>query len=729
MLKSKSFIIYQRIPHGFSLGSFILVVLILLLFTPFVLRAETIQINLQVGVDTPPPPPPPTTTPPGGGGPSPVPGCTDPLASNYNPGATVDNGSCVYLPVTIPNVSNFQASFNNQTEVVSLSWLNPSFAQFSGVRIVRLINSIPTNPNEGVIIYDSIGQSAIDTNLVVPGTYFYVAFVRDTNGQYSSGAIASAVVTTATPPTPVLGCMDPGASNYNPNATVSDGSCIYPDPTDPDPDPGPADPTEPPIPGGPTLPPGTLPPLTDPFLSFPQALLVHPQIANLTLADFRFLQIGRPIQFFSRGSVIYIDGRDNFTVYLPYNRVPEVLKTIGVTLTDPQGNSFSFLLRANEDKTAYEATIGPLSVEGRYGVNIYILNFEDQTMKKITGSLEVVGAFDPLAFLDNAVTNLLSSIAVGSGLVAGVVQLAVLTTGYSSLLDLYLLFLRFLGYLSGLFGLRRRHKPWGTVYDAITKRPIDPAYVSVYLAGTEKEETSAITDIDGRYGFFLPAGKYKLTAGKTNYNFPSKKMAGRTSDEIYGNLYFGEEFETRGEEVVNRNIPLDPVGFDWNEFAKNKAEFFKVYSKKEITRARIFNTIYTLGFVFAGVSMFVTPSLFNLVVLLLYVTLSTVGALYRHRHKVVAVHWIENGEPIPFAVIRFFLADVDQEVKHIVTDHLGRFFVLLRPGRYYFTVEEKQPDESYIKVYQSSPLELKKGVLTKDITIERKIETEPSSLN
>ena len=41
----------------------------------------------------------------GGGGQAPVSGCTDPNAANYNPDATIDDGSCVYAspPPTPPN--------------------------------------------------------------------------------------------------------------------------------------------------------------------------------------------------------------------------------------------------------------------------------------------------------------------------------------------------------------------------------------------------------------------------------------------------------------------------------------------------------------------------------------------------------------------------------------------------------------------------------------------------
>ena len=121
--------------------------------------------------------------------------------------------------------------------------------------------------------------------------------------------------------------------------------------------------------------------------------------------------------------------------------------------------------------------------------------------------------------------------------------------------------------------------PWGTVYDSITKQPLDPAYVTL-IDQNGKKIASAITDLDGRYGFLTETGTYRIEANKTHYIFPSKKLAGRTQDELYANLYFGELFDVRSRnEAVIRNIPLDPINFDWNEFAKRDKKLMKYYSK------------------------------------------------------------------------------------------------------------------------------------------------------
>ena len=59
-----------------------------------------------------------------------------------------------------------------------------------------------------------------------------------------------------------------------------------------------------------------------------------------------------------------------------------------------------------------------------------------------------------------------------------------------------------------------------------------------------------------------------------------------------------------------------------------------------------------------------------------------------------------------------------QQIKQVVADKLGRFYLLVRPGVYYYTVEEKQLDGSYLKVYQSAPINFGDGVLTSDISVK-----------
>ena len=75
------------------------------------------------------------------------------------------------------------------------------------------------------------------------------------------------------------------------------------------------------------------------------------------------------------------------TVSIDYEKVPEVLKTIMVTL-EKDNKYFSFLLRINREKTKYLATL-VLPQPGIYPLTIYILDFKNQTLKTITEELIV----------------------------------------------------------------------------------------------------------------------------------------------------------------------------------------------------------------------------------------------------------------------------------------------------------------------------------------------------
>lgn len=284
-----------------------------------------------------------------------------------------------------------------------------------------------------------------------------------------------------------------------------------------------------------------------------------------------------------------------------------------------------------------------------------------------------------------------------------------------SLWEIYLLSIRQFGLILEFFHIRKKQKPWGTVYDSITKRPIDPAYVRV-LQGN-KEIATTITDIDGRFSFILPPGSYRLIASKTHYSFPSKKLEGKHSDEIYGNLYFGEDLQINSEELVQVSIPIDPIGFDWNEFVKNKEHYFRTHYRLAIFRSYLSWFMYVIGFIASISYVLVKFNWLNAAILALYLAMLSFKIFGRLKKQKPLQVTNQSGQALSFAIIRVFMSGVNQLVKTVVADDVGRFFILVRPGEYYLTVDIKNEDGTYTSVFRSANLNLPDGILKSDIKV------------
>jgi hypothetical protein len=196
---------------------------------------------------------------------------------------------------------------------------------------VRSESFYPSDPFDGEVIYEGRANKFEDVNVEVGVRYYYTLFAKSKNGEFSSGVIDSARI---------------------------------------------------PTPGEPARPPDDI------IGELPQAPNVHPDIEKLSFLDFDFIQDGKKVGTFS-GDTVAIDGSKNLTVSLDAGKVPDVLKSILVTLTHPNDvdKKFSFLLRINESKTVYTATIGPLGDSGRYGAQIAIIDYKNQGLKKISGEI------------------------------------------------------------------------------------------------------------------------------------------------------------------------------------------------------------------------------------------------------------------------------------------------------------------------------------------------------
>lgn len=251
------------------------------------------------------------------------------VANGYGAKSFLSNQkfSTLSLEAGATNASGFVA--RPQASSIELSWKNPVISDFANVRIVRSDTFYPADANDGIITYEGKGDSFRDNDVLIGTRYYYTLFVKYADGTFSSGILADARI-------PIAGE------------------------------------TEVPI---------------DVIDNLPQAPSVHPLINALTFVDFDFIQNGKKITS-NDGKTAIIDGQSNLTVSLKYEKVPEVLKTIAITLADPEDPSqtFSFLLRVNNAKTAYEATIAPLGKTGRYQVRIAIVDYKNRGLKKIVGS-------------------------------------------------------------------------------------------------------------------------------------------------------------------------------------------------------------------------------------------------------------------------------------------------------------------------------------------------------
>lgn len=306
-----------------------------------------------------------------------------------------------------------------------------------------------------------------------------------------------------------------------------------------------------------------------------------------------------------------------------------------------------------------------------------------------------------------------TTVGMAGGGTALVTSLAASSLSFS---EFFLTFFRLWSLLLSALGLRKRREPWGTVYDSITKQPLDPAYVILQNKKGEEVATS-ITDLEGRYGFLAPPGIYTIIAQKTNYIAPSFHLYGKERDEVYDNLYFGEEIEISASKTITKNIPMDQQGFDWNEFAKRDKKIIKSHFPHKKLITQIANALFFAGLLFAVGLFIIKIDAYNTAILILYVFLSILRFVKFKPKSYGIITERNTGFPLSFAIVRIFSKESKREVFHRVADQYGHYYCLLQKGEYYTTIEKKNNDESYSVVYTSEPFISKNKILNRDFKV------------
>ncbi|MGC6429145.1 MAG: M43 family zinc metalloprotease, partial [Flavobacteriales bacterium] len=168
-------------------------------------------------------------------------GCTDAQAENYNPLANNDNGSCIY------SCNSNTLFFNLETDCYpeEISWqlfneqglLIQSSSSYSGMSLTLIQEEFCLEDGCYImIINDSYGDGLNGSawSCGIDGDYYMnnensEPIFEMQNANYGSSITHEFCVGTQD----VTGCTNPDATNFNPDATEDDGSCIIYGCTDP----------------------------------------------------------------------------------------------------------------------------------------------------------------------------------------------------------------------------------------------------------------------------------------------------------------------------------------------------------------------------------------------------------------------------------------------------------------------------------------------------------------
>lgn len=293
---------------------------------------------------------------------------------------------------------------------------------------------------------------------------------------------------------------------------------------------------------------------------------------------------------------------------------------------------------------------------------------EEVTINEITEVIRNI--FSPSAgssildgtFLENTIFD---DIAASNGLSALVASGALLALGLN-LLSLFavIFYPASLFRLIGVFFTRTTKRPWGVITDAMSGRTIAFATCMLYVSGAQFKVDQTVSDLDGKYGFVIRPGQYRLEIKQTGY------------DKYVANIIIPD-----GQQGYVHDVKLVPTGKAIKSYGANTKN---ILTRIGILYSKIGPYIFVIGYIFSVFALIISFTSFNLLLFALY-TFLALGYLaqgFYQRAKFSSVVNSENGLRIPNAQIKIYDTQTWRIVDSIVTNYNGAFDYYGAPGKY-----------------------------------------------
>lgn len=263
----------------------------------------------------------------------------------------------------------------------------------------------------------------------------------------------------------------------------------------------------------------------------------------------------------------------------------------------------------------------------------------------------------------------------------GLLAVSILNSATALSLFNFLAYLQFLFTQPILLFGRLRRKRWGTLYNSLTKQPIE--FVIVRLVHLESRLTvqTVVTDKHGRYVFHVHKGNYLIEASKPSYEFPTQYLADVKEDVDYVDLYHGESIAADEDQTLALNIPMDPVSV----VETPKQILYRQFVKK------LQHSISLLGVFLAFAALIISPSV--LVGLIAFVQIGFYLLFRKLAIPTKAKPWgvvfdSKTHLPVKNAIIRIFEKKYNKLLETQLTDKNGQYGFFADKNVYYVTVEK-----------------------------------------
>lgn len=233
-----------------------------------------------------------------------------------------------------------------------------------------------------------------------------------------------------------------------------------------------------------------------------------------------------------------------------------------------------------------------------------------------------------------------------------------------------------------IIGWKKKPKKWGVVYDSLTKKPVQLAAVRLMETTSKRIISTQITDKNGRFGFIAPSGDYLITVAKSGFRFPSTFVT-TAIDGRFQNVYHGKSLFVTEERAadMNVNVPLDPL------LATEKPKLLTLkkgtyHAVAVLQRLNIY--ILFIGLLLSLAITLVEPSTLSVVFIGVYTILLVlkIAVIGRYEKAWGVAFDGMSGETLPGTIIQIYDAPSKTLKETMITDVLGRFKFLPKPGTY-----------------------------------------------